>query len=553
MSHDKRIQKDERKILEDIESICGVPFRRVDMKSYSKVENLFNFNDEGLIIMIGIDLSVLDLESDKVNLLGDSLRKLRNIERFLLKIPRNSSVPEWFKDLNYIKELIFSESYLTSIPEDIKDFTGLRILNLAGNRINMVPEWLLTLNDLKELILNERIQTIELIPTNMDVLRNLDQKGIKISDPTFTLHFQFNLPLDQIAIVNKISWHEEGLNRVIPSKLDSIDEPWRDPGGFGVKVRIFDGKIIHLAVNDTDLVNLPEDLGNLQYLKYISLTKNKIETIPSSISEIKTLKELLLSGNKLSVLPESFVNLTSLEKLDLSNNQFKEIPTQIWALKELTQLTLNGNPLNSEENTIIQKVPDLIRDYLRKKATIRIFISHAVIDFDAYHIGDLVEYLEKQKEISEVFFCEEDLAGNIDAWMLETVQKCQLLLFIATSKSLFNSIDCANELQLADKFSIPIIPIKGLDVNWEDLAEKNLSRELGIEFDKDNFDLFCSNLYKYIENFKREIDLMDKTGRKEGIMNIYERFRLMLDESLSDLKRNINGLEERIKNLEKRF
>ena len=553
MSHDKRIQKDERKILEDIESICGVPFRRVDMKSYSKVENLFNFNDEGLIIMIGIDLSVLDLESDKVNLLGDSLRKLRNIERFLLKIPRNSSVPEWFKDLNYIKELIFSESYLTSIPEDIKDFTGLRILNLAGNRINMVPEWLLTLNDLKELILNERIQTIELIPTNMDVLRNLDQKGIKISDPTFTLHFQFNLPLDQIAIVNKISWHEEGLNRVIPSKLDSIDEPWRDPGGFGVKVRIFDGKIIHLAVNDTDLVNLPEDLGNLQYLKYISLTKNKIETIPSSISEIKTLKELLLSGNKLSVLPESFVNLTSLEKLDLSNNQFKEIPTQIWALKELTQLTLNGNPLNSEENTIIQKVPDLIRDYLRKKATIRIFISHAVIDFDAYHIGNLVEYLEKQKEISEVFFCEEDLAGNIDAWMLETVQKCQLLLFIATSKSLFNSIDCANELQLADKFSIPIIPIKGLDVNWEDLAEKNLSRELGIEFDKDNFDLFCSNLYKYIENFKREIDLMDKTGRKEGIMNIYERFRLMLDESLSDLKRNINGLEERIKNLEKRF
>ena len=553
MSHDKRIQKDERKILEDIESICGVPFRRVDMKSYSKVENLFNFNDEGLIIMIGIDLSVLDLESDKVNLLGDSLRKLRNIERFLLKIPRNSSVPEWFKDLNYIKELIFSESYLTSIPEDIKDFTGLRILNLAGNRINMVPEWLLTLNDLKELILNERIQTIELIPTNMDVLRNLDQKGIKISDPTFTLHFQFNLPLDQIAIVNKISWHEEGLNRVIPSKLDSIDEPWRDPGGFGVKVRIFDGKIIHLAVNDTDLVNLPEDLGNLQYLKYISLTKNKIETIPSSISEIKTLKELLLSGNKLSVLPESFVNLTSLEKLDLSNNQFKEIPTQIWALKELTQLTLNGNPLNSEENTIIQKVPDLIRDYLRKKATIRIFISHAVIDFDAYHIGNLVEYLEKQKEISEVFFCEEDLAGNIDAWMLETVQKCQLLLFIATSKSLFNSIDCANELQLADKFSIPIIPIKGLDVNWEDLAEKNLSRELGIEFDKDNFDLFCSNLYKYIENFKREIDLMDKTGRKEGIMNIYERFRLMLDESLSDLKRNINELEERIKNLEKRF
>ena len=553
MSHDKRIQKDERKVLEDIESICGVPFRRVDMKSYSKVENLFNFNDEGLITMIGIDLNVLDLDEAKTNLLGEQMKKLRHIERFLLKIPRNGSIPGWFKDLNYIKELIFSDSYLTSIPEDIKEFTGLKYLNLTGNRIKVVPEWLVALNDLKEIILNERIQTIELTPTNMNVLRTLDQNGIKISDPTFMLHFQFKLPLDQIAIVNKISWHEEGLNRVIPSRLDSIDEPWRDPGGFGVKIRIFDGKIIHLAVNDTDLANLPEDLGDFQHLRYISLTQNKIETIPESISEIKTLKELLLNGNKLYVLPESFVNLTSLEKLDLSNNQFKEIPTQIWALKELTQLSLDGNPLSSEENTIIQKVPDLIRDYLRKKATIRIFISHAVIDFDAYRIGDLVEYLEKQKEISEVFFCEEDLAGNIDEWMLETVQKCQLLLFIATGKSLFNSIDCTNELQLADKFSIPIIPIKGLDVNWEDLAEKNLSRELGIEFDKENFDLFCSSLYKYIENFKREIDLMDKTGRKEGIMNVYERFRLMLDESLTDIKRNISGLEERIKNLEKRF
>jgi Leucine-rich repeat (LRR) protein len=553
MSLDKRIQKDERKILEDMESICGVPFRRVAMKSYSKVENLFNFNDEGLIIMIGIDLSVLDLDWNKVSLLGDSLRKLRSIERFLLKIPRNSLIPEWLKDLNYIKELIFSESYLLSIPEDIKEFKGLRILNLTGNRIKVVPEWLLALNDLKELVLNERIQTIDLSPTNMKVLRTLDQNGVKISDPTFTLHFQFSLPLDQIAIVNKISWHEEGLNRVIPSGLNSIDEPWRDPGGFGVKVRIFDGKIIHLVVNDTDLETLPENIGNLQHLRYISLTKNKIETIPDSITELKNLRELLLSGNKLSILPDSFVNLTSLENLDLSNNQFNEIPTQIWALKELTQLNLNGNPLSSEENTIIQKVPDLIRDYLRKKATIKIFISHAVIDFDAYRIGDLVEYLEKQREISEVFFCEEDLAGNIDEWMLETVQKCQLLLFIATSKSLFNSIDCENELQLADKFSIPIIPIKGLDVNWQDLAEKNLSRELGIEFDKNNFDIFCSNLYKYIENFKREIDLMDKTGRKEGIMNIYERFRLMLDGVLSDIKRDISGLEERIKNLEKRF
>jgi hypothetical protein len=259
----------------------------------------------------------------------------------------------------------------------------------------------------------------------------------------------------------------------------------------------------------------------------------------------------MLSDNHLTSLPESFVNLTSLQRLDLSNNKFNEIPTQIWAFTELTELNLGGNPFSSEENTITQKVPDLIRDYLRKKATIRVFISHAVVDFESYRINDLVNYLESQKEISEVYFCEADLAGNIDKWMLDAVQKCQLILFIGTKKSLFNSVDCANELQLADKFSIPIIPIKGYDVDWSDLAEKNLSRELGIEFDKDNFDVFCEDLYKYIENFKREINLMEKKERKQGIIDIYERFRLMLDEIMSDINRKLDSLGERLTKLEK--
>jgi hypothetical protein len=135
--------------------------------------------------------------------------------------------------------------------------------------------------------------------------------------------------------------------------------------------------------------------------------------------------------------------------------------------------------------------------------------------------------------------------------MLDTVQKSQLLLFIATKKSVFDSADCRNELELADKFSIPIIPLKGNDVDWADLAELKLSRELGIEFDKTNFDDFCTDLYEYILNFKQEIDLMSEKGRKQGITDIYERFRLLLNENLDNLNRKINQLEDRIKELEK--
>ena len=128
-----------------------------------------------------------------------------------------------------------------------------------------------------------------------------------------------------------------------------------------------------------------------------------------------------------------------------------------------------------------------------------------------------------------------------------------MILFIGTNKSVFNSVNCANELQLADKFSIPVIPIKGDDVDWPNLAERNLSRELGLEFDKDNFDAFCEDLYRYIENFKREINLMGKEERRLGIIDIYERFRLMLDEKLSEIFRKVDDLAEKITNLEKRL
>jgi hypothetical protein len=173
-----------------------------------------------------------------------------------------------------------------------------------------------------------------------------------------------------------------------------------------------------------------------------------------------------------------------------------------------------------------------------------------VIDYEPYQIDKLVELLEDKKEISQIFFCEEDLAGNIDQWMLDTVQNSQLVLFIATQKSVFNSPDCQNELELANKFSIPVIPLKGDDIDWKALEEKNLSRELGLEYNKADIYSFSTELYNYILSYKREIDLMSKETRKQGLTDIYERFRLIMDEKLSGVYNKIEKLEERLKKFE---
>ncbi|MEE9376546.1 MAG: leucine-rich repeat domain-containing protein [Candidatus Lokiarchaeia archaeon] len=544
MIDDKRIKKDDKKTLTKIEEMCG-PLKRTTMLDPTMVENIFNFNEDGNVIMLGFNLVDLKLDANKVALLGELVNELTPLEELIIWSSEVNNFPHWLKDIkkNNLKRIKIQKSHLTSIPEWLKECNNLERLNLAGNEIINLPDWLLTLKDLEKFGI--RANPIEFNQENLNICKVLyDKSGgskMMVHGPSaIELYLLHNdIPIEHLKIYNEMeqSRASEGNNNYS-------------------NIKVKEGQIIEwMVVNrggEFILESLPENFGILKNLQTLTLRNSSIVSLPESIGELEELKELNLSKNHLSSLPDSFVNLTSITKLDLSNNQLTEIPTQLWALKELTDLNLSNNPLSDEEQNVIQKVPDLIRKYLRVKATIAVFISHAVIDYGPYRVGDLVDFLEKQKEISQVYFCEEDLAGNIDEWMLDAVQKCQLILFIGTNKSVFDSVDCANELQLADKFSIPVIPLKGKDVDWPDLAERNLSRELGLEYDIDNFDDFCSDVYKYVENFKREINLMEKEERRQGIIDIYERFRLMLDETLGDIRRKLDALGERITQLEKK-
>ncbi len=530
------------KIIKELSKLTGRDFKDFDSKFLDNNRDTtdYRYAVQGEnVIYIGMDLMKLNLTEKVLKEIEISLSKLKNLKGLSIVYNKNNEIPEFLKNFKNLESLNLQNNNLKSLPEWLKEFKNLSYLNLNFNNLEVLPEWLGTLDKLEILQLTKN--WLEWNNLNLNILKKICERNGKITAPRL-LSFQarYNLPNEQIEIIRAL-------------EKDNTENEKAGKHVNPISMKIEEGKVVEWKLFEYNIDSLPENFGIFTNLRTLNISRTNIQNLPESFGELKKLGYLNLSDNKLKVLPESFVNLISIKYLDLSNNQLTEIPTQLWALKELTDLNLDNNPLNPEDMTVSQKVPDLIREHLRKKATIKVFISHAVVDFETYHIGDLVKYLEKQKEISEVYFCEEDLAGNIDQWMLDTVQKCQLILFIGTNKSVFNSADCANELQLADKFSIPVIPIKGYDVSWQDLAEKNLSRELGIEFDKDNFDAFCEDIYKYIENFKREINLMEKEGRRLGIIDIYERFRLMLDEKLSEISRKVDILTEKITNLEKKI
>jgi len=106
---------------------------------------------------------------------------------------------------------------------------------------------------------------------------------------------------------------------------------------------------------------LPEELGNLTYLKELNLSYNYYYTgypdytykylggtIPSSIGNLKNLQILNLYSNQFSGnIPTTLGNLQNLQYLDLSNNQLTGlIPASFNNLTELNSLYLEGNQLS---------------------------------------------------------------------------------------------------------------------------------------------------------------------------------------------------------------
>ncbi len=138
------------------------------------------------------------------------------------------------------------------------------------------------------------------------------------------------------------------------------------------------------------------------------------------------------------------------------------------------------------------------------KRGIRVFITHAVDDYGRYRIEEIAQFLERQKGIRYVYYCEADLTGNIDAWMAKTVPRCQLLLFMSTEKSL-DSNDCATELSIARDKGLTIIPILGVGLSWEDLKKLNVHRDIGASFDPMEFEDFCKKLYQQIQIYKKSL------------------------------------------------
>ncbi|KKK77782.1 hypothetical protein LCGC14_2850140, partial [marine sediment metagenome] len=143
------------------------------------------------------------------------------------------------------------------------------------------------------------------------------------------------------------------------------------------------------------------------------------------------------------------------------------------------------------------------------KAKINIYIIFAVVDFLSFQVKELSEILEKKEEVNQIYYDNSNIEQTRDLYLSKAISECQLILFLASRESIFNSERCVRELKIARNNNLQIIPVKGQDISWGDLFKLELSRELGFEFSKDSINDFCDKLYEYLKQFKRDTNLFD--------------------------------------------
>lgn len=104
--------------------------------------------------------------------------------------------------------------------------------------------------------------------------------------------------------------------------------------------------LIHLIVDDNQIIELPESIGNLNQLQKLNFASNPLETLPERvIGQLIQLKSIDGSYNNLTTLPESIGSLSKLTTLNLENNQLTALPESLTQLKNLETLNLESNKL----------------------------------------------------------------------------------------------------------------------------------------------------------------------------------------------------------------
>ena len=256
-------------------------------------------------------LEYLDLSYNKLVKLPD-LQNFILIKTLNLKSNRLRELPNSIGSLSTLEVFNLRNNVISHLPESIKSLTSLKTLDLHGNKFNDITVSLS--NSVTELELGWN--NLKSIPNSIKSLLSLEKLGLggnKILE----------LPewLSNFTLLKELDLYDNNLFKV-PESIGSLKS------------------LEKLNLRNNQLTKLPTSFLNLRSLKNLNLSWNSFMVLPKWIGSLSALEELNLWGNRLETLPESIALLSSLKILDLNFNKIEQIPPSLRELERNNELII---------------------------------------------------------------------------------------------------------------------------------------------------------------------------------------------------------------------
>lgn len=312
------------------------------MKNFKNIFVLFFIFQIGIVFAQSKDVVVDEPETQQNEQELD--RKITYGYAHLYKIQK-FPFDKIYKKNKKIKSLIITNSFdLTTLPNEIKEFKSLKMLEISEVKLTEFPTSICFLDSLT--VLKYSINHTKLIPNQISQLKSLK-----------TLEFR-TLPITSIPKEIGSLENLEDLTIVETSgnysianvtlKLQGISNISSEIG----KLK----KLKKMALYMNGILEIPKEIGDLVNLTNLELYQNNLKNLPSKICDLHNLEYLDLGSNQLTSLPENIGNLSNLKVLNVRKNKLKKLPESIGHLKNLKALFVEENEIPEAELIALKKI-----------------------------------------------------------------------------------------------------------------------------------------------------------------------------------------------------
>uniref|UniRef100_A0A3B4D3U8 Disease resistance R13L4/SHOC-2-like LRR domain-containing protein n=1 Tax=Pygocentrus nattereri TaxID=42514 RepID=A0A3B4D3U8_PYGNA len=261
-------------------------------------------------------------EEEVISVLDYSHCSLQQVPKEIFSFER--TLEELYLDANQIEEL----------PKQLFNCQALRKLSIPDNDLSNLPATIASLVNLKELDISKN--GIQEFPDNIKCCKCLSVVEASVNPITklpdgFTQLLNLTQLFLNDAFLEYLPANFGRLSKLLLEQIHNLKELWLD---------------------NNSLQTIPGSIGKLRQLRYLDLSKNRIESLDADISGCESLEDLLLSSNMLQQLPDTIGMLKKLTTLKVDDNQLTSLPNTIGSLSLLEEFDCSCNELESLPPTI---------------------------------------------------------------------------------------------------------------------------------------------------------------------------------------------------------